>query len=96
VVWQLRTYRIRPGMMDEFRSFWAEHVVPAREALGFTVRGGWFDADDDVFVWIVGHPAPDGYEAAERAYQSHPRRGDFPRDPREFVSEFTSRLMQAA
>jgi hypothetical protein len=96
MIWQLRTYRIRPGCMDQFRELWNGHIVPLRESLGFEVAGGWFDEDDGLFVWLVGHPAPDGWAAAEQSYYSDPGRSSLPRDPRDFVSEVETRLMQAA
>jgi len=96
MIWQVRTYKIRPGHMDDFLALWKNWVVPTREDLGYVVRGGWYDADDDVFVWIVGHEAPDGWEAAEAAYYAHPRRDEFPHQPREFVADVQTRLMREA
>jgi hypothetical protein len=96
VLWQLRTYTVRPNCMDDFRALWKDHIAPARTELGFVVKGGWFDAHDNVFVWMVGHEAPDGWEAAERTYYADPRRETFPRDPREFISEIHTRLLRDA
>lgn len=96
MIWQLRTYRIRPGGMAGFRALWKDHVVPAREELGFVVNGGWFDEDADVFVWLVGHDAPDGWDAVEQAYYANARRETFPQDPREFVTEVETRLLREA
>jgi hypothetical protein len=96
MIWQLRTYEIRPGCMDEFRELWREHVVPTREALGFTVVGGWFDESEDVFVWMVGHPAPEGWATIEASYNSDPARKLFPHDPREFVAGIETRLLRQA
>jgi hypothetical protein len=96
MIWQLRTYQIRPGCMEAFRALWSEHIVPTRIQLGFEVRGGWFDEGENVFVWIVGHPAPDGWKAIETAYNADPLRKLFPNDPREFVASFETRLLREA
>jgi hypothetical protein len=96
MIWQLRTYRIKPGLMDEFRELWRNHVIPARTELGFTVAGGWYDEEEGVFVWLVGHEAPDGWEAAERSYYESPRREEFPSNPADFVAGIETRLLREA
>jgi NIPSNAP len=96
VIWQLRTYAIRPGHMDDFRALWRDYVVPARQSMGFVVQGGWFDPDGSVFVWLVGHEAPEGWEAAERHYYDNAPRERFPHDPREFVAEVQTMLLRQA
>lgn len=82
---QLRRYTVRDGAMDEFVALWRDHVVPAREAHGFEVLGAWNDASDGTFTWVVGHPAPDGWEAADRAYYDSAERAALPRDPGELL-----------
>jgi NIPSNAP len=96
MIWQLRTYRLEPEHMTPFLSLWREHIVPAREDLGFVVRGGWFDEDDGYFTWIVGHDAPNGWEAAEQSYYASPRRESFPHNPREFITDVQTRLLSEA
>jgi NIPSNAP len=95
MIWQLRTYTIKPGQMDGFVELWSEHITPLRRKLGFEVAGGWRDDDADVFVWIVGHPADDGWDSAEKSYYDDPRRSELPRDPRDFVAEVHTRLLRA-
>ena len=96
MIWQLRTYTIKPGCMTEFRALWRDHIVPLREAVGFTVAGGWYDEDDLLFVWAVGHEAPDGWDALEATYYADPRRGELPHDPNEFVAKIDKRLLRQA
>src|SRR3954447_16712211 len=67
--------------MDEFLALFRDHVVPARQALGFQVVGAWHGPEDGTFVWVVGHEAPDGWEACERAYYESPERAALPRNP---------------
>jgi hypothetical protein len=95
MIWQLRTYTMKPGQLDDFVDFWSNCVVPLRKELGFELAGGWRDDEHDVFVWLVGHAAPDGWEAAEKGYYDSPRRSELPRDPRDFVAEVHTRLLRA-
>jgi hypothetical protein len=90
---QVRTYQIRDGAMDEFVALFRDYVVPAREALGFTVLGVWNDPEDGTFVWVVGHDAPDGWEAIEAAYYASPERAALPTDPRELVASAETRVL---
>jgi hypothetical protein len=96
MIWQLRTYQMKPGSMQDFLALWHDHVVPLRKECGFEVKGGWYDEEETVFIWIVGHPAPDGWEAIETAYNTDPRRDDFPVNPVEYVAAFESRLLTEA
>jgi hypothetical protein len=96
MIWQLRTYQLRPGHMDAFLALWRDHVVPARKAVGFEVKGGWYDETDAVFVWLVGHEALDGWERVEHDYYASGARESFPEDPREHVAEVQTRLLLEA
>ncbi|CAB4941192.1 unannotated protein [freshwater metagenome] len=96
MIWQLRTYTIKPGHMDDFRDLWTNWVVPARKRVGFEVKGGWFNEEDGIFVWLVGHAAPDGWEAVEQDYYENGGREKFPHSPKEFVAEIETRLLSEA
>src|SRR3954447_1088685 len=91
---QLRRYRVRTDGWDEFVSLVLDHIVPAREALGFRVEGVWGDREDGTFVWIVSHDAPDGWEAIERAYYESPGRNSLPRDPKDFLLEVDMKVLE--
>jgi hypothetical protein len=91
---QLRRYRVRTDDWDEFVALVFNHIVPVREALGFRVDGVWGDREDGTFVWVVTHEAPEGWEAAERAYYESPARAELPRDPRDFLLEVDTKVLQ--
>jgi hypothetical protein len=91
---QLRIYRLREGAVDEFLALWHEHVVPARRALGFEVVGAWLDREAREFAWVVSHPAPDGIEAAERAYFDSAPKAAIPRSPAELFESSEVRVVQ--
>jgi hypothetical protein len=45
-------------------------------------------------VWVVGHEAPDGWEAAEKIYYDSPERNALPRDPKEFLESAHTEVLQ--
>jgi hypothetical protein len=94
MICQLRSYRVRQGDMEEFVALWRDHVVPAREAHGFKVLGAWNDPEDGTFVWVVGHEAPDGWEAVERAYYESTERAALPRNPADFLESVDTKLLR--
>lgn len=97
MIWQLRQYKVNAGEMDEFVAFFDEHVRSAREALGFTIAGPWRGVDDpDDFVWAVGHEAPDGWEAVEKAYYDSDVRAALPRNPGDFLTDVRTTLLKDA
>jgi hypothetical protein len=65
---ELRSYVVHEGEMDAFLEVWRDEVVPRRERAGFTVDGAWVDRPRNRFVWVVSHPAPDGWRAAMDGY----------------------------
>ena len=91
---QVRTYKVKEGAMPEFVALWRDHIVPAREAHGFQVLGAWNDEQEGTFVWVVGHEAPDGWGAAEKAYYESPERRDLPRDPGELLLAADAKVLQ--
>lgn len=93
MICQVRTYQLRAGTMDEFVALFRDHVVPLREAHGYQVLGAWNDAETDRFVWVVGHEAPDGWDAAEQAYYDSPGRAALPANPSDYVESSHLELM---
>jgi hypothetical protein len=91
---EVRTYKIRDGAMEEFVAFWRDHIVPVREAYGYQVLGAWNNPETGTFVWVVGHEAPDGWEAAEKIYYDSPERNALPRDPKEFLESAHTEVLQ--
>jgi hypothetical protein len=91
---QLRTYKIKDGDMDAFLALWRDHVVPARQAHGYRVLGAFNDPADGTFAWVVGHEAPDGWEAAEQAYYDSPERRSVPRNPYDLMDSWETKVLQ--
>lgn len=50
---EIRTYRLRPGVLDEFVTWFEDDVQPAMEAAGMTIVGPFIDTEaEDVFVYV--------------------------------------------
>jgi hypothetical protein len=50
---EIRTYTLRPGVRDEFVSWFEAEVVPAMEATGMRIVGAFTSVEDpDVFVYL--------------------------------------------
>ena len=50
---ELRQYRIQPGMMDEWIRFMEQEIIPFQIAQGMVVTGSYRgENDDSVYVWI--------------------------------------------
>ena len=93
---QLREYRIRQGQMDAWITGWKAHVVPLREAAGFSLIGAWVDAEDDRFVWLIGYVGADGFQAADDRYYASSQRRAVQPDPAELVEEARHTMVDAA
>lgn len=50
---QLRCYQIVPGMLDEFRSWLNQEVLPIRKQFGFEVEFMYVDNQNSEFIWAV-------------------------------------------
>jgi hypothetical protein len=96
MLWQVRRYTMNPDVWDEFLDLFRNYIVPAREKWGWTVVGGWIDRDRLEFTWIVGHPAPEGWEAAEDAYLEDPDRQNWPAQPNIFIASQDNRMTEKA
>jgi hypothetical protein len=82
---QLRTYRIEAGKLDDFVREWRDLILPLRRRLGFSVVGPWVDPEESRFVWVIGYDG-DIREANERYYRSEEREAMNP-DPARLIVE---------
>jgi len=92
VEYQLRTYRVKPGEMDDWVAEWRQHVVPLRRAKGFEVFGGWRGERDDTFVWIVGYEG--SFAEADAAYYASPERAAISPDPARHLGNVETRMLR--
>ena len=92
---QLRDYRIQPGHMDDWIAGWESGILPLRQQEGFVLIGAWVDRSHDRFVWLVGYPNADGFEAAEGRYHASPARLALRPNPSDFVDTATLDMVDA-
>jgi hypothetical protein len=84
---QLRDYRIQPGQMDAWIAGWKSGVVPVRQEFGFQVLGAWVDREHDRFIWLIGYPGADGFDAANDRYYASEQRSSLRPEPSELIEE---------
>ena len=91
--YQLRTYTMKPGLMDEFIENWRRYFVPTREAHGFTIVGSWINHEAYEFIWLVSYAGPEGYTAAEDVYLASAERAAIPWDPKPYIEKMELRIL---
>jgi NIPSNAP len=53
MTYEMRIYRIKDGLMDDWLRVFREEVVAVNEAAGIPIVGAWTNPDDPAeFVWI--------------------------------------------
>ena len=90
MTYQLRSYTIKEGEMEEWISEWSELVYPLRRRFGFEVVGAWVNHEDRRFVWIIGH---DDFEARDRDYYASAERKSLAPDPARHLEATETVLM---
>lgn len=76
VVFQLRTYKIKPGLMDDWLELFHDAVVPLHEKYGLPVRTAWADRETSTFTWVrelTGEGTAEDQEARYRATEERAR-----------------------
>jgi NIPSNAP len=91
VDYQLRSYVVKPGEMDEWLTEWREKVLPLRRKFGFEVVGAWVIEEEDRFVWIVGHDGD--FRARDHDYYASPERENMDPDPARHLAGTETKLM---
>ena len=83
MIYEVRTYDIKPGAMDEWLVLFRDKVVPLHEKYGIPVRAAWVDHERAQFVWVrefVGEGTAEEQEQHYRASEERTRViGDAPK-----------------
>lgn len=75
MVAQLRIYRIRDGLMDEWLQLFFGELLDCHALVDIPVTAAWRNPSDPAeFVWVREFEAVDTVEEQERAFFSTPRR----------------------
>jgi hypothetical protein len=49
---EIRTYRVKPGMLDSYLELYNRQIVPNHRKYGITVLGAWADREKCEVTWI--------------------------------------------
>jgi ribosomal protein L11 methylase PrmA len=93
VEYQLRSYGVKPGEMDEWVAEWKANVYPVRLSQGFVVVGAWVVEADNRFLWILGYDGPGTFADADAAYYASPERSQLTPDPARHLDEAEHKMM---
>lgn len=93
MTYQLRSYVVKSGEMDEWLTEWRSKVVPLRRKFGFEIVGAWVIDDASRFVWIVGYDGD--FVAQDEAYYASPERKAITPDPARHLDVVETEMMRA-
>ena len=72
---QLRRYQIVPGMLEEFRAWLNQEVLPIRDKFGFHVEFMYVDNKNSEFIWAVSvHGSLDEFLEIQNLYDASDER----------------------
>ena len=96
LVFELRTYEIEPGTIDDWLVLFHDKVVPLHAKHGLPVRGAWVDRDTSTFVWVrefTGEGTREEQEARYRASEDRTRIiGD---EPKRVITSMSVRVVDS-
>jgi hypothetical protein len=93
VDYQLRSYVVKRGEMDEWLTEWRSKVVPLRREFGFEIVGAWVIEQESRFVWIVAHD--DDFAARDKDYYASPERKAIAPDPARHLENVETKMMRS-
>jgi hypothetical protein len=97
VTLQLRSYQIKPGLMDDWLSLFHSAVAPLHEKYGLPVRGAWVDRQSNTFTWVREFTGEGTAEEQEARYRSTDERARVLGDrPKEFIESMVVREVERA
>lgn len=97
MVFQLRTYQIKPGLMDDWLELFHGAVVPLHEKYGLPVRTAWVDRERNTFTWVRELTGEGTAEEQEAAYRATDERQEVIGDrPKEFIDSMVVREVERA
>lgn len=68
---QLRRYQLVPGMLEEFRAWLNQEVLPIRKQFGFEVEFMYVDNQNNEFIWAVSvQGSPDDFLEVQNRYDA--------------------------
>jgi hypothetical protein len=66
---EVRTYKTKPGLRDEFITFFETRSIPALQSKGMRVLGPLIDLENpDVFIWLRAFPSLEERDRMKSAF----------------------------
>jgi NIPSNAP len=70
---EVRTYKIKEGLRDEFIKFFETRSIPAQEAKGMMILGPLLDLENaDVVIWLRAFPSLEERERMKHEFYEGP------------------------
>ena len=68
MIYQLRTYTINRGMMDQWVQHFNDTLVGLMAKAGITVEDAWVNEDKNQFIWVRSFPNAEEIKSREAAF----------------------------
>ena len=72
MIYQLRTYTVNRGMMDDWVALFNDKLVGIQAQYGIKVTGAWVNQDENLFIWMRAFNDADDVAAKEAAFYASP------------------------
>ena len=72
MIYQLRTYTVNRGMMDQWVKLFNEKLVGIQDKYGIKVENAWANEDKNQFIWIRSFASADDIPVKEAAFYGSP------------------------
>lgn len=83
---ELRTYDIVPGRMQDWLELFGGKVAPLHEKFGMPVRAAWVDESRSQFIWVREFTGLGTISEQEARYRASPERNETIGDePKKFI-----------
>jgi hypothetical protein len=94
---QLRVYKIKPGLMDQWLVFFNTKVVPLHRKFGIPARIAWINHADSEFIWARDFNDDEPIEQQEARYvTSDERRRVIGDESKSYIDSMTVRIVTLA
>ena len=72
MIYQLRTYTVNRGMMDQWVELFNDKLVGAQRKYGMSIDEAWVNEDENLFIWIRSFADAEDVAAKEAAFYASP------------------------
>jgi NIPSNAP len=94
---QLRIYKIKQGLMDQWLVFFNTKVVPLHRKFGIPAKIAWINHADSEFIWVRDFDDGEPIEQQETRYvTSEERRRVIGDESKSYIESMTVRVVTLA